>query len=83
VDADAALKRAKSLGRNRVEKTAIAPTSLSVQSAAHYLQCTPAIVQKLIAEGRLQTTGTGTGLRIQKLGIEEYRNASVLPASEG
>jgi diguanylate cyclase (GGDEF)-like protein/excisionase family DNA binding protein len=78
VEADAALKRAKSLGRNRVEKSAIAPTTLSVQNAAHYLQCTPAIVQNLIAEGKLQTTGTGTGLRIQKLGIEEYRNANVL-----
>jgi diguanylate cyclase (GGDEF)-like protein/excisionase family DNA binding protein len=78
VEADAALKRAKSLGRNRVETTAIATASLSVQSAAHYLQCTPAIVQKLIADGKLQTTGTGAGLRIQKLGIEEYRSANVL-----
>ncbi len=78
VEADAALKRAKSLGRNRVERTTIAPTSLSVQSAAHYLQCSPAIVQKLIAEGRLKTTGTGAALRIQKLGIEDYRSAKVL-----
>jgi diguanylate cyclase (GGDEF)-like protein/excisionase family DNA binding protein len=78
VEADAAIKRAKSLGRNRVERAAIATTSLSVQNAAHYLQCTPAIVQKLIAEGKLKTTGTGASLRIQKLGIEEYRNAKVL-----
>jgi diguanylate cyclase (GGDEF)-like protein/excisionase family DNA binding protein len=78
VEADAALKRAKSLGRNRVERTSIAPASLSVQSAAHYLQCSPSMVQKLITEGKLKTTGTGTTLRIQRLGIEDYRSANVL-----
>ena len=78
VEADAALKRAKSLGRNRVERATIAPTSLSVQNAAHYLQCSPAIVQKLITEGKLKTTGTGAALRIQKLAIEDYRSAKVL-----
>jgi diguanylate cyclase (GGDEF)-like protein/excisionase family DNA binding protein len=78
LEADAALKRAKSLGRNRVERSAIAPTLLSVQSAAHYLQCSPAVVQKLIAEGKLKTTGAGQSLRIHKLGIEDYRSAKVL-----
>ena len=78
LEADASLKRAKSMGRNRVERSAIAPTSLSVQSAAHYLQCSPAVVQKLIAEGKLKTTGAGQTLRIQKLGIDDYRNAKVL-----
>ncbi len=78
LEADASLKRAKALGRNRVERTTIAPTSLSVQSAAHYLQCSPAFVQTLIAKGELQTTGAGSSLRIQKLGIENYRSAKVL-----
>jgi diguanylate cyclase (GGDEF)-like protein/excisionase family DNA binding protein len=78
LEADASLKRAKSMGRNRVERSAIAPTSLSVQSAAHYLQCSPAVVQKLIAEGKLKTTGAGQTLRIQKLGIDDYRSAKVL-----
>ena len=78
LEADASLKRAKALGRNRVERTTIAPTSLSVQSAAHYLQCSPAFVQTLIAKGELKTTGAGSSLRIQKLGIENYRSAKVL-----
>jgi diguanylate cyclase (GGDEF)-like protein/excisionase family DNA binding protein len=78
LETDAVLKRAKSLGRNRVERSAIAPTSLSVHTAAHYLQCSPAVVQKLIAEGKLKTTGAGQSLRIQKLGIEDYRSAKVL-----
>lgn len=78
VEADDALKRAKSMGRNRVERTNIAPASLSVQTAAHYLQCSPSTVQKLITEGKLKTTGTGTTLRIQRLGIEDYRSAKVL-----
>jgi diguanylate cyclase (GGDEF)-like protein/excisionase family DNA binding protein len=78
LEADASLKRAKSLGRNRVDRSAIAPTSLSVQSAADYLQCSPAVVQKLIAEGKLKTSGAGQTLRIQKLAIEDYRSANVL-----
>lgn len=78
LEADAALKRAKALGRNRVEGSAIAPTSLSVQSAAHYLQCSPAVVQKLISEGKLRTTGAGQALRIHRLAIEDYRSAKVL-----
>ena len=78
LEADAALKRAKILGRNRVERTAIAATSLSVQTAARYLQCTPAVVLKLIAEGKLKATGAGSSLRIQTLGIENYRSAKVL-----
>ena len=78
LEADAALKRAKSLGRNRVERSAIAPTSLSVQSAAHYLQCAPAVVQKLIADGMLKTTGAGQSLRIPRLAIEDYRSAKDL-----
>lgn len=78
LEADTAIKRAKSLGRNRVERTAIAQTSLSVQSAAHYLQCSPAVVQKLIAEGALKTTGEGQQLRIHRLAVEDYRSAKVL-----
>jgi diguanylate cyclase (GGDEF)-like protein len=78
LEADAALTRAKSLGRNRVERSLIAATSLSVQSAAHYLQCSPAVVQKLIAEGKLKTTGAGQSLRIPTLGIEDYRSANML-----
>jgi diguanylate cyclase (GGDEF)-like protein/excisionase family DNA binding protein len=78
LEADAAIKRAKSLGRNRVERTVLEPISLSVQSAAHYLQCSPAVVQKLISEGKLKTTGIGPGLRIHKLAIEDYRSAKVL-----
>jgi excisionase family DNA binding protein len=78
LEADAAMKRAKSLGRNRVERVVVAPTSLSVQSAAHYLQCSAEIVQSLIAEGKLETTGTGAQLRIHKLAIEDYRSAKVL-----
>jgi diguanylate cyclase (GGDEF)-like protein/excisionase family DNA binding protein len=78
LEADAALKRAKSMGRNRVERSAITPTSLSVQSAAHYLQCSPAVVQKLISDGQLKTTGEGQSLRIPRLAIEDYRSAKVL-----
>ncbi|HEV3214729.1 MAG TPA: diguanylate cyclase [Vicinamibacterales bacterium] len=78
LEADAGMKRAKSLGRNRVETTALAASSLSVQNAARYLHCTPATVQKLIAEGKLKATGAGQATRIPKLAVEDYRNAKVL-----
>jgi diguanylate cyclase (GGDEF)-like protein/excisionase family DNA binding protein len=78
LDADTTMKRAKMLGRNRVETSMLAPSLLSVQNAARYLQCEPAVVQKLIAEGKLKATGTGAAVRIAKLAIEDYRNASVL-----
>ena len=78
LEADAAMKRAKSLGRNRVETTVLAASSLSVQNAARYLHCSPAMVQKLIEEGKLKATGTGQSTRIPKLAVEDYRNAKVL-----
>ena len=78
LEADAAMQRAKSLGRNRLEATTLTASSLSVQNAARYLQCSPAIVQKLIEEGKLEATGTGQATRIPKLAIENYRNAKVL-----
>ena len=35
-------------------------------------------MQTLIAKGELKTAGAGSSLRIQKLGIENYRSAKVL-----
>ena len=50
--------------------------ALSVHSAAHYLQCSPAFVQTLIAKGELKTTGAA---RCEsEVGIESYRSAKVL-----
>lgn len=76
IEADATMRRAKSLGRNRIEFSAILPAALSVESAARYLQCSAAVVQKLIADGTLKTTGSGQNLRIHKLAVEDYRRAS-------
>lgn len=78
IEADVTMRRAKSLGRNRVESIALLPAALSVQGAARYLQCSAAVVQRLIADGTLKTTGTGQDLRIHKLAVEDYRRAKVL-----
>ena len=48
-----------------------------MQNAARYLHCTPATVQKLIADGKLKATGAGQSTRIPKLAVEDYRNAKV------
>jgi diguanylate cyclase (GGDEF)-like protein/excisionase family DNA binding protein len=78
IEADVTMRRAKSLGRNRVESTALLPAALSVQGAARYLQCSAAVVQRLIADGTLKTTGSGQDLRIHKLEVDDYRRAKVL-----
>lgn len=78
IEADVTMRRAKSLGRNRVESIALLPAALSVQGAARYLQCSAAVVQRLIADGTLKTTGSGQDVRIHKLAVEDYRRAKVL-----
>ncbi|HTL03340.1 MAG TPA: diguanylate cyclase [Vicinamibacterales bacterium] len=76
LDADSTMKRAKTLGGNRVETSVLSPGLLSVRDAARYLKCEPGVVQQLIAEGKLKATGTGATATIAKLAIEDYRNAA-------
>ena len=73
LDADAAIERAKNSGRNRVEHTIIAPTSMTIPQAAQFLDVSPAIVRKLIAEGALHTLGLGKNVRLARVMLEEYK----------
>jgi excisionase family DNA binding protein len=74
VDADTALDRAKASGRNRVEHTSIVPTSMTIPQAARFLDVSPSIVKKLIAEGALQTLGIGKSVRLARGTLEEYKH---------
>ena len=75
VEADAALERAKRSGRNRIERAAVIPASLSVAVTAHYLECSPTTVRRLIADGTLRTSGSGANLLVERASVEDCRRA--------
>jgi diguanylate cyclase (GGDEF)-like protein len=73
IEADAALERAKRSGRNRIERVAVTPSSLSVAVAAHYLACSPTTVRKLISDGALRASGSGQELVVEWVSVDDYR----------
>lgn len=73
LDAEHALERAKNSGRNRVEHVVISPLSMTIPQAAQFLEVSPSIVKKLIAEGELQTFGGGKHVRLARMVLEEYK----------
>lgn len=74
--AEAAVDRAKQLGRNRVERLDVTPASYSLLEAARALDCSPAAVRKLITGGQLFATGSGRQLRVPRAALEAYRSAA-------
>jgi diguanylate cyclase (GGDEF)-like protein len=77
-EAEAALERAKRVGPNQVERAIVVPSSLSVGVAAHYLECSPTAVRKLIANGTLRTSGPADDPAIEWVSLEDYRRATSL-----
>ena len=71
-EAEAALDRAKRAGRSSIECVEIAPAALSVEVAALYLDCSPATIQKLIADGTIKTSGKDPVLA-DRQSVEAYR----------
>jgi excisionase family DNA binding protein len=74
-EAEAALLRAKLNGRNRVERVALLPTSLTIFGAATLLGRTPREVTRLIRDGGLKATRRGRHLHIDRSAIEDYRKS--------
>jgi diguanylate cyclase (GGDEF)-like protein len=75
-EAEAAVLRAKLNGRNRVERVALLPTSLTIFGAATILGQTPRAVALLIREGALKATRRGRHFHIDRDLIEAYRKTS-------
>jgi len=71
-EAEAALDCAKRAGRGSIECVEITPAALSVEVAALYLDCSPATVQKLIADGTIKTSGQDPVLA-DRQSVEAYR----------
>lgn len=72
-EAEAAVLRAKLNGRNRIERVALLPTSLTIFGAATMLGQTPHQVGTLIRQGAFRATRRGRHLHIDRDQIETYR----------
>jgi diguanylate cyclase (GGDEF)-like protein/excisionase family DNA binding protein len=75
-EAEAAVLRAKINGRNRVERVALLPTSLTILGAASFLGCTPREVARLIKDGTLKAVRRGRHYHIDRDLIDSYRKAA-------
>jgi diguanylate cyclase (GGDEF)-like protein/excisionase family DNA binding protein len=74
-EAEGALMRAKLNGRNRVERVALLPTSLTIFGAATLLGRTPREVTRLIRGGGLKAARRGRHFHIDRTAIENYRKS--------
>jgi diguanylate cyclase len=75
-EAEAAVLRAKLNGRNRVERVALLPTSLTIFGAASVLGQSPHDVAKLIRDGTLKATRRGRHYHIDRDLLDTYRRAA-------
>lgn len=75
-EAEAALLRAKIDGRNRVERVAVLPTSLTIFGAATLLGRTPRDVTRLIRGGGLKASRRGRHFHIDRAAIEDFRKSA-------
>jgi diguanylate cyclase (GGDEF)-like protein/excisionase family DNA binding protein len=72
-EADAAVLRAKFYGRNRIERVALLPTSLTIFGAATMLELSPHEVSRLVRTGTLKATRRGRHFHIDRDVIDAYR----------
>ena len=68
--AEAALERAKTGGRNRVEHIEIRPRLISVEEATALLQTTVEGIEKLVSEGTLNPVNAGRYVRLEREAVE-------------
>jgi diguanylate cyclase (GGDEF)-like protein/excisionase family DNA binding protein len=74
-EAEAAVLRAKLNGRNRVERVALSPTSLTIFGAASLLGRSPREIARLIQAGTLKATRRGRHYHIDRDAIDSCRRA--------
>ena len=65
--------RAKFYGRNRIERVALLPTSVTIFGAATMLEQTPHEVSRLVRDGKLNAVRRGRHFHIERDQIEAYR----------
>jgi diguanylate cyclase (GGDEF)-like protein/excisionase family DNA binding protein len=74
-EAEAAVLRAKLNGRNRVERVALLPTSLTISGAASLLGRSPRDIARLIKEGTLKASRRGRHYHIDRDVLDKYLRA--------
>jgi diguanylate cyclase (GGDEF)-like protein/excisionase family DNA binding protein len=75
-EAEGAVFRAKLNGRNRVERVALLPTSLTILGAASLLGQSPHEIARLIRNGTLKASRRGRHYHIDRDVIDSYRKAA-------
>ena len=75
-EAEAAVLRAKFYGRNRIERVALLPTSVTIFGAATMLEQTPHDVSRLVRSGTLKASRRGRHYHIERDQVEAYRKQS-------
>lgn len=74
--AEAALERAKSGGRNRVELVEMLPRLISIEEATHLLKTDIQGIEKLVAEGQLDPVNAGRHVRLEREAVEALATGS-------
>lgn len=69
-EAEAALERAKTTGRNRVEHVELLPRLISIQEATAVLQTTVEGIDQLVASGALDPVNAGRYVRLDRAAVE-------------
>ena len=70
--AEAALERAKLGGRNRVEHVELLPRLISLEEATHLLNTDIQGIDRLVAEGRLESVSAGRHVRLERRAVEAF-----------
>ena len=78
-EAEAAVLRAKFYGRNRIERVALLPTSVTIFGAATMLEQTPHDVSRLVRAGKLKAARRGRHFHIERDQIDAYRKLTREP----
>ena len=76
IEAEAALVRAKSGGRNRVEQVELLPRLISIEEATARLNTTLEGIEKLVADGALDPIKAGRHVRLERAAVEAMARAS-------
>ena len=69
-EAEAALERAKTGGRNRVEHVELLPRLISIDEATRVLQTTVEGIDKLVSSGALNQVNSGRSVRLERAAVE-------------
>jgi excisionase family DNA binding protein len=70
-EAEAALERAQTTGRNKVVQVVIPPRLMSVDEAAQTLNTTLEGIERLVGEGKLDPVTAGRHVRLERAVVEE------------